>query len=80
MDMLWFILLMMNHLISGQKEIEKWVTPILKSCDDYLKNILFEKSVSVDAEEEEKLFRCVVVTMLFIFDFLEDCITDFKRN
>lgn len=41
----------------GLKALEKWVAPILKSCDDHLKSVLFEKSVPIDAEGEEKLFR-----------------------
>ncbi|XP_068227070.1 condensin-2 complex subunit D3-L-like [Palaemon carinicauda] len=41
----------------GLKALEKWVGPILKACDDYLKSVLFEKSIPADAEGEEKLFR-----------------------
>ncbi|ROT83248.1 putative condensin-2 complex subunit D3 [Penaeus vannamei] len=41
----------------GQKDIEKWVAPLLKMCDDHLKHILFEKTDPIDKEGEELLFR-----------------------
>ncbi|XP_068212187.1 condensin-2 complex subunit D3-L [Palaemon carinicauda] len=44
--------------VEGLVALEKWVEPILKSCDDYLASVLFEQSQSsLDAEGEEKLFR-----------------------
>ncbi|XP_066945116.1 condensin-2 complex subunit D3-L-like [Macrobrachium rosenbergii] len=42
----------------GLAALEKWVAPILKSCDDHLASVLFHQSLSrLDAEGEEKLFR-----------------------
>ncbi|KAK7047495.1 hypothetical protein SK128_023589, partial [Halocaridina rubra] len=41
----------------GQKAIEEWVEPILTSCDDYLKSVLFDaSSEKLDNEGEESLF------------------------
>lgn len=41
----------------GQKAIEKWAAPILKTCDEHLKYVLFENSGPLDSIGEEKLFR-----------------------
>ncbi|XP_064083333.1 LOW QUALITY PROTEIN: condensin-2 complex subunit D3-L-like [Macrobrachium nipponense] len=56
-------LTLLTYSMHGNEEeglvaLEKWVAPILKSCDDHLASILFQHSLSsLDAEEEEKLFR-----------------------
>ena len=42
---------------TDQKAIEKWVAPILKACDEHLKEVLFERTDQLDAAGEERLYR-----------------------
>ena len=44
--------------LTGQKALENYVAPLLKSCDNHIQNILFAKPPHhLTAESEEKLFR-----------------------
>ncbi|MPC33876.1 Condensin-2 complex subunit D3 [Portunus trituberculatus] len=51
----WRTLLYTNG--DNQKAVEKWVAPILKACDEHLKEVLFLRTDTLDAAGEERLYR-----------------------